>query len=36
MYAVIVAVSLLTSVIAPPLLAAMLRHGGEATELEST
>jgi hypothetical protein len=35
MYAVIVAMSLLTSVIAPPVLAAMLRHGGEVPELES-
>src|SRR6185437_12022714 len=35
MYAVIVAMSLLTSVIAPPLLAALLRHGEETAELES-
>jgi Kef-type K+ transport system membrane component KefB len=34
MYAVIIAMSLLTSVIAPPILAALLRHGGEVEELE--
>jgi len=35
MYAVIIAMSLLTSVIAPPVLAAMLRHGDERPELVS-
>ncbi|MGN6313563.1 MAG: cation:proton antiporter [Rhodanobacteraceae bacterium] len=35
MYAVIIAMSLLTSVIAPPVLAALLRRGGETAELES-
>jgi Na+:H+ antiporter len=34
MYAVIIAMSLLTSVVAPPVLAAMLRHSGEVPELE--
>jgi len=35
MYAVIIAMSLLTSIIAPPVLAAMLRHGDERPELVS-
>lgn len=35
MYAVVIAMSLLTSVIAPPLLAALLRRGREIPELES-
>ena len=34
MYAVIIAMSLLTSVIAPPILAALLRRGGEVPQLE--
>jgi Kef-type K+ transport system membrane component KefB len=35
MYAVIIAMSLLTSVIAPPVLAALLRRGGEVPQLAS-